>query len=439
MRARLGSDVAELRYTTPDVVVAAAAPLYSAPAGMFASDLALAALAVAVGAAVLLGAFLLLRPLGIAPAKRLRRYGPGAPPRPTTPELTAVRPDTPVGRWTPRRLRARFTADVERGDIGHRPGRIMLVAVAGSVVSAVAVAVLTGRPATAIVVAPLGPIVAWVYVTRRASSWYAHFDSTLADSPAPGGERAAGRDVRDHPASAAPVRVGLDGAGDAVDEERGAGRDRHRAGDAHHARDAELAGDDRGVAGRAAALGHQGQHQRAGRGRRCRRARGPRRPARTAPSGTPTPGSGSPTSWAVIRRSMSRRSVTRSAIRPPMPVKTVTNCSTPGVHGGRAGRPPPAGACGPRRAAPCRGPARRSRSAPGRRRRTTLAALRTKPSATAWAASSYAASAASASAYAVPSKRAIAVGRDLGAHERGGAEGDAGHDRRARGGRVLSW
>ena len=49
-------------------------------------------------------------------------------------------------------------------------------------VAAIVVAVVTKRPVTAIVVAPLGPIIAWVYVTRRASSWYAHFDSTLADS-----------------------------------------------------------------------------------------------------------------------------------------------------------------------------------------------------------------------------------------------------------------
>ena len=33
--------------------------------------------------------------------------------------------------------------------------------------------------------------------------------------------------------------------------------------------------------------------------------------------GLGTPGSGSPVSWATIRRSMSRTSVTRSAIRPP--------------------------------------------------------------------------------------------------------------------------
>jgi tight adherence protein B len=77
---------------------------------------------------------------------------------------------------------ARFNADVERGDIGERPGRIILGATAASVLAAIVVAVVTQRPLTALVVAPLGPIVAWVYVTRRASSWYAHFDATLADS-----------------------------------------------------------------------------------------------------------------------------------------------------------------------------------------------------------------------------------------------------------------
>ena len=41
---------------------------------------------------------------------------------------------------------------------------------------------------------------------------------------------------------------------------RRAGGDLHGAGRADHAGDAELAGDDRGVAGRATALGHQGEH-----------------------------------------------------------------------------------------------------------------------------------------------------------------------------------
>ena len=45
--------------------------------------------------------------------------------------------------------------------------------------------------------------------------------------------------------------------------------------------------------------------------------------------GVGTPGSGSPTRWATRRRSMSWRSVTRSAIRPPMLVKTVDELRPP--------------------------------------------------------------------------------------------------------------
>ena len=60
------------------------------------------------------------------------------------------------------------------------------------------------------------------------------------------------------------VRVGLDldRAGRAVDQHRAAGLDVECTGRADDARDAELAGDDRGVAGRAAALGHQGEDDR---------------------------------------------------------------------------------------------------------------------------------------------------------------------------------
>src|SRR4029079_18009240 len=175
--------VAEQRYTVPEGAPSVGSSPGDAP-GPLDSDLMVAGLAAAVGAAVLLGAFLLLRPLRVAPAKRLRGYGLGAPPSPTsTPEITPVRPPkVATGRWTPRGMWVRFNADVERGGIDERPGRLMLGAAAASVVAAIVVAVITQRPVTAIVVAPLGPIVAWVYVTRRASAWYAHFDSTLADS-----------------------------------------------------------------------------------------------------------------------------------------------------------------------------------------------------------------------------------------------------------------
>jgi tight adherence protein B len=58
----------------------------------------------------------------------------------------------------------------------------MLLATAGSLLAGLFVAVVTGRPVTLLVVVPLGPLAAWVYVTHKASAWYAHFDATLADS-----------------------------------------------------------------------------------------------------------------------------------------------------------------------------------------------------------------------------------------------------------------
>ncbi len=184
VRARLGSAVAEQRYTVPEGAAVAPSSGPHEDGGLLGSNLAVAGLALAVGTAVLLGAFLAIRPLRVAPAKRLRKYGPGSPSGSSSvPEITPVRPDKPLaGRWTPRGVWTRFDADVERGGIDQRPGRIVLLAAGASVVAAIVVAVVTKRPLTAIVIAPLGPIIAWVYVTRRASSWYAHFDSTLADS-----------------------------------------------------------------------------------------------------------------------------------------------------------------------------------------------------------------------------------------------------------------
>jgi tight adherence protein B len=184
VQARLGSAVVEQRYTVPEGAAVAASSSSAGDGGLLGSNLAVAVLAGAVGVAVLLGAFLALRPLGMAPAKRLRGYGPGGPARPSSlPEITPVRPTTPaMSRWTPRGVWTRFNADVERGGITERPGRIVLGAAGASILAAIVVAAVTGRPVTAIVIAPLGPIIAWAYVTRRASSWYAHFDSTLADS-----------------------------------------------------------------------------------------------------------------------------------------------------------------------------------------------------------------------------------------------------------------
>ena len=52
-----------------------------------------------------------------------------------------------------------------------------------------------------------------------------------------------------------------------------------------------------------------------------------------------TPGSGAPTTWAVIRRPRSRRSVTRSAIRPPAAVNNSANWSTAAARASSTGVP----------------------------------------------------------------------------------------------------
>ena len=189
-------------------------------------------------------------------------------------------------------------------------------------------------------------------------------------------------------------------------------------------------------------LGHQGAHDRGvepgGVGRREVLGDQHRRLGRRG-----TPGSGSPTRWATMRRSMSRRSVTRSAIRPPMLVNTADEL----LDGGRAprsSRSAPAGerlAHGAAQALVARQAGAGGR-APRRRRRWPARALRAKPSATASAASSYAARAASASAKPPSPKRAIGRrarprraprGRGRARQpgtDRGAAESDA---------RVQSW
>ena len=153
--------------------------------------------------------------------------------------------------------------------------------------------------------------------------------SAVAPGPGPGRGAAPQLAVRGRPGRRPPrVRLDLDRAGGAVDQHAGA---RRRASSRPRCRPRRgcaswramiavwLVGPPRSVTS---------ARTSAGRGPRCRPARGPPRPARRAPSAWARPGSGSPTRWATRRRSMSRRSVTRSAISPPMPVKIAANCST---------------------------------------------------------------------------------------------------------------
>ncbi|HVI39001.1 MAG TPA: type II secretion system F family protein, partial [Gaiellales bacterium] len=131
---------------------------------------------------VALGTLLVMRPVRVRPAVRLRPYwsslGAGVPDWNDVPR----RPERPSGRPRPGQVWARFAADVRRGQVGRSARSVMTMASAASFTAAVVIALASGRPETVLVVAPLGPLVAWIYVTHRASSWYAHFDGTLADS-----------------------------------------------------------------------------------------------------------------------------------------------------------------------------------------------------------------------------------------------------------------
>ena len=82
-----------------------------------------------------------------------------------------------------------------------------------------------------------------------------------AARPGPGGQGGALLAVGgDAAVGLVGVRLGLDGAGRAVDEQRRAVGDLERSRGPDHAGNAELAGDDRGMAGRSALLGDQGVH-----------------------------------------------------------------------------------------------------------------------------------------------------------------------------------
>ncbi|MGZ4481798.1 MAG: type II secretion system F family protein [Gaiellales bacterium] len=180
VRATLNGVSAEQRYSAP---TGRPLPPPASGHGPMFGTIPTILIALAVAFVVLLSALLVLRPRGPSAARRLRAYGihdeiPGIV---ADSIVLPERPRAPRG-GAPWRLWDRFTRDVDRGQIGHSPGQVMGVGIAGGMVAALLTAAATGRPETAIVIAPLGPIVAWWHVSRQASHWYAHFDATLADS-----------------------------------------------------------------------------------------------------------------------------------------------------------------------------------------------------------------------------------------------------------------
>jgi tight adherence protein B len=54
--------------------------------------------------------------------------------------------------------------------------------VLGGTAAFLVIGLFTSQPLLALAGPPLGLLAAWVYVSRRAADWHAHFDATLADS-----------------------------------------------------------------------------------------------------------------------------------------------------------------------------------------------------------------------------------------------------------------
>jgi len=166
------------RYTIPPIVKAR----HAAPGGWWTTDQALALIAAGVAFIVLLATYLLLRPKRANYRRRLRGYVlDGGTPVERQVEMPA-RPRHSGPRPGPSNVWARYTADVERAALGRHPMQILLAGMAAGTAAMAAAGLAAGQP-LAIPAGPvLGAIGAWAFVTRRASAWYHHFDSTLPDA-----------------------------------------------------------------------------------------------------------------------------------------------------------------------------------------------------------------------------------------------------------------
>jgi tight adherence protein B len=165
---------AEQQYTIPPTTAAAVAAPWTG-AG------ALVGIALAVGLVILVSAYLALRPVPISARRRLRRYGQkGAVDTISLPDAMPQRPRQ--GSANGNRWWARFVADVDRGEIDLTPMRVLAAGMVGGAVVLGVVGLAIGYPLIVLVGPPLGVVVAWAYVGRRAAAWHKTFDAALADS-----------------------------------------------------------------------------------------------------------------------------------------------------------------------------------------------------------------------------------------------------------------
>jgi tight adherence protein B len=170
---------AEVRYRIPPSTTVA-----PAPSGWWTTQQALQLISAGVGVIVLLSAYLLMRPKRTSPIRRVRGYmlGGVAERTPDVAGLLPPRPRRSLPRPGPGNVWGRFAADVDRGELKAHPAAVLLLGIAAGTAAAAVAGLAAGQP-LAIAAGPiLGAVGVWVYVTRRASAWYMHFDASLPDA-----------------------------------------------------------------------------------------------------------------------------------------------------------------------------------------------------------------------------------------------------------------
>jgi tight adherence protein B len=177
VRVSAGGSAVTAGYVIPSLA-AAGAPRAQ---GWWATRTAVAAVAGLVGLVILLAAYSALRPQPRRASVQLRAWGAAQGGRTPTAIEMIDRPRRTTARPGSRQVWQRFGADVERGDIQHTPARVLLAGVAAGTLAAGIGAAATGVVYVVVAGPLLGALVAWAYVSRRASAWYRHFDELLAD------------------------------------------------------------------------------------------------------------------------------------------------------------------------------------------------------------------------------------------------------------------
>jgi tight adherence protein B len=176
VRVSAAGSTVERAYIIPPIQ--AAAPTRAR--GWWATTTAVAVIAGSVGMIILLAAYAAVRPRPRRASEHLRAYGaPNAGAGEPVPAIE--RPRRSKARPGSKQVWHRFVADVDRGEIDQPASRVVLLGVVAATAIAGVLALATGVVWVVIAGPLLGALAAWIFVSRRASGWYRHFDETLAD------------------------------------------------------------------------------------------------------------------------------------------------------------------------------------------------------------------------------------------------------------------